>query len=149
MIRLFRSKLPCVEVIVTGVKLVDNTERVKAALKEQLAGGLNAAADHVANEARNNANIDTGFMKSAIGVSVAATPNSLFAVVRSLARYSMYQDTGIHGNMFWTRAYLATRNRFKQFIYQGRAYTGGAGADVIKAAEIDYHGVTGRKGRGF
>ena len=132
-----------------GVKLVDNTEKVKAALKEQIAAGLNAAGEHFANEARNNANVDTGFMKSAIGQSVAATPNSLFTIVRSLARYSMYQDTGIRGNLFWTRAYLATRSRFKQFIYQGRAYAGGAGAGVIKAAETDFHGVTGRKGGGF
>jgi len=129
-----------------GVYLVDNTEKIKAGLKEQLAGGLNAAADNFANEARNNANVDTGFMKSAIGVSVAATPNTLFAVIRSLARYSMFQDTGLHGNLFWTRAYLATRIRFSQFLYQG---TRGAGADVIKAAEMDYHGPTGRKGGGF
>lgn len=129
-----------------GVKLADNTAKVKAALKAQIANGLNAAANLWVTEAKNNANVDTGFMKAHIGVTVAAVANSLSAEIRSLAPYSAQQDTGFRGNLFWTRAYLATREKFKQFIYQG---AGSAGPGVIGAALQEFHGVLGRKGGGF
>lgn len=127
-----------------GVKLVDNTEKVKTALRERIAVGLNNAASAWVQAAEQGANVDTGFMKAHIGQTVAATGRSLFAVVRSLAPYSMYQDTGIHGNLFWTRAYLIVRDKFKQFIYEGTGPTGQAGAGVIKAALEEYHGPLGR-----
>lgn len=117
-----------------GVRLIDNTEKIRVALKEQIAGGLNEAAQWWTDEAQQNANILTGFMQSHVGTTKAASPNDLTAVIRSLAPYSMYQDTGIHGNLFWTKAYLDTRQRFIQFLYKGQAFTGGAGRGVISAA---------------
>lgn len=133
-----------------GVKLVDNTEKVKAALKVQIAGGLNAAGAFWVDEARRNANVDTGAMRDSTGVTVSATPSSLFVIIRALMPYSYWQDVSVKsGNLWWTRAFLATRQRFHQFIYQGRAHAGGAGAGVVKAALSEYHGVSGRKGGGF
>lgn len=129
-----------------GVNLVDRTPQVLAALKEQLANGLNSAATFFVTEAKQNSNVDTGFMKEHIGITVSAVANNLSAEVRSLAPYSGPQDTGIRGNLFWTRAWLATREKFKQFMMsKGES----AGANVIRAALEEFHGPMGRKGRGF
>lgn len=127
-----------------GVKLVDNTEKVKVALRERIAVGINNAAGTWVDFAQGAANVDTSFMKNHIGITVAATTRSLFAVVRSLAPYSMYQDTGRYGNLYWTRAYLAVRDKFRQFIYGGTAIAGQAGPGVIKAALEEFHGPLGR-----
>src|SRR6267154_50054 len=101
-----------------GVKLVDNKEKVIAALKQQVANGLNNAGAFFVAEAQTNANVDTGFMKSHILMpeSEMAIPQSLSTTVRSLAPYSGPQDQGIRGNLFFTRAWTATRLKFKQFI---------------------------------
>ena len=125
---------------IIGVRLVDNTAKIKAALREQIANGLNAAGNSWVTDAKANANIDTGFMKEHIGLTRAATPANLSAEVRSLAPYSGPQDTGMRGNMFWTRAYLSTRERFTQFIY---GKEGSAGAGVIGAALQEFHGPLG------
>lgn len=127
-----------------GVKLTDNTVKVKAALRERISVGINNAADMWVQAAQQGANVDTEFMKLHIGVTVPSTATTLFAIVRSLAPYSMYQDTGIHGNLFWTRAYLIVRDKFKQFIYGGTAVAGQAGPGVIGAALEEYHGPLGR-----
>lgn len=129
-----------------GIRLVDNTVQVKAALREQIANGLNAAATFFVTEAKNAAPVDTGFLKAHLGVTVAAVPSSLSAEVRSLARYSAPTDTGIRGTLWWTKSWLATREKFKQFLMtKGTS----AGAGVIRAAEEEFHGPMGRKGRGF
>jgi hypothetical protein len=130
-----------------GYRLIDNKDKVVAALKEQVANGLNNAASFFVTEAQKNAAVDTGFMRDSTGVTVAATPNSLFAELRALAPYSGFQDVGQHGNLWFTRAFLVTKEKFKQFIYTRSSGTAGPG--VIKAALTEYHGVTGRKGRGF
>lgn len=132
-----------------GVKLTDRTAEVKAALRERIAVGLNNAAGTWVDFAQGAANVDTGFMKEHIFVSVGATASSLFAIVRSLAPYSQMQDTGARGNLYWTRAYLAVRDKFKQFIYGGTAIAGQAGPGVIRAALEEFHGPMGRKGGGF
>lgn len=131
---------------IMGVTLVDNRVKVVAELKRQVAGRLNTAAQFFVGEAQRNANIDTGFMKEHIGMTLAATAERLEAEVRSLAPYSGPQDTGLRGNLFWTRAYIRTREMFKQFLY-GTA--GSAGSGVIRAAQEDFHGPMGRKGGGF
>ena len=122
-----------------GVRLVNNREKIVAALKQQVADGINSACQMWTDEAQRNANVDTGFMKSHIGQTVAAVPNKLEGVVRSLAPYSGFQDTGRHGNLFWTRAYITTRAKFRDLIFKGIAYTGSAGGGVIKSALSDYH----------
>ena len=131
-----------------GVKLVDRTAQVKAALREQIAHGLNEAGQFWVHEAQAAANVDTGFMKAHIMMpeSEMAIPARLSTTVRSLARYSVPQDTGVHGNLFWTRAYLATRAKFKQFLYGKGGHVGGS---IIRAAEEEFHGPLGRKGGGF
>ena len=123
-----------------GVRLIDNSAAIKAALKEQIANGLNAAANAWTEEAQANANVDTGFMKAHIGVTKAASPADLLAVIRSLAPYSGPQDTGQHGNLFWTSTFLEIRERFSQFIY---SKAGSAGGGVIRQALQDYHGPLG------
>lgn len=132
-----------------GVKLTDNTVAVKAALRERISVGLNNAASLWVQAAQQGANVDTSFMKEHVGVTVPSTAVTLFAIVRSLAPYSMYQDTGIHGNLFWTRAYLIVRDKFKQFLYGGTAIAGQAGENVIRAALEEFHGPMGRNGEGF
>lgn len=109
-------------------------------LKEQVAARLNNAAAFWVAEAQANANVDTGFMKNSTGVTVPATPNSLFTVIRCLAPYGSAQDTGIRGNLWWTRAFLATREKFTQFLYDK---VGSAGPGVIRAALQEYHGPLG------
>src|SRR5205823_5572868 len=91
---------------------------VIAALRVQAANGLNNAGAFFVNEAKANASIDTGFMYSNILMpeSEMATPQSLSTTVRSLAPYSLFQDVSRSGNLFFTRAWLATRAKFKQFI---------------------------------
>ena len=132
---------------IMGVQLVNRIPVVIPLLKEQVAIRINNAAQFWVNEAQNNANIDTGFMKAHIGQTTTAVPNSLSAEIRSLAPYSMFQDTGRNGgNLFWTRAYIATREKFRQFIYQGLAFTGSAGSGVIRAASQEFHGPLGRGG---
>lgn len=117
--------------------------KVKAALRERISVGLNNAASAWVQSAQQGANIDTGFMKAHIGQTVPATAATLFTVIRSLAPYSQMQDTGIRGNLFWTRAYLIVRDKFKQFIYEGTAVAGQAGPGVIGAALQEYHGPLG------
>ena len=122
------------------MKLIDKTAEVKAALKEQIASGINEAAQWWTDEAQENSNVLTGFMQSHIGVTEAASPERLSATVRSLAPYSGPQDTGRRGNLFWTRAFLSTRQMFKQFLY-GKA--GSAGGGVIRSALSNFkHEVT-------
>ena len=128
---------------IMGVRLIDNSAKVKQALKERIAVGLNNAANAWVDAAAGAANVDTGFMKAHIGVTKAASSADLSAVIRSLAPYSMYQDTGMHGNLFWTRAYLIVRDKYTQFLYHGIAYTGSAGPGVIRQALQDYHGPLG------
>lgn len=125
-----------------GVRLVNRREEVVAALRQRLAAGLNEAAQYFVDEAQANANVDTGFMISHIGQTVPATSATLFAEVRSLAPYSGPQDTGRYGNLFWTRAWLATKAKFPDFFY---AKGGSAGRGVIGAAQQEFeHGVTGQ-----
>lgn len=123
-----------------GVKLVDNTAKVQREVRGALAIRLNNAAQFLVKEAKQNANVDTGFMKEHIGQTVQATGQSLLAEIRSLAPYSLYQDTGRHGNLFLTRAYLALRGRFKDFL----TVSIGANPGVINAAEQEYFGPLGR-----
>lgn len=131
-----------------GVKLIDNTEKIKAALRGQIAIGLNSAAQFFTSEAKAGAAVDTGFMKEHIGVTGQATAQRLETEVRSLARYSGPQDTGVRGNLFFTRAYYATREKFAQFLY-GKIQVGTVGGNIIRAAEEEFHGSMGRKGQGF
>jgi len=129
-----------------GVQLVNNIPKVVPELKRQVAERLNAAAQFWVGQAKQNAPVDTGFLKAHVGQSIAAVPERLEAEVRSLARYSAPTDTGIRGTLWWTKSYLRTRELFPQFLY-GKA--GSAGANVIRAAEEDFHGPMGRKGGGF
>jgi hypothetical protein len=101
-----------------GVVLIDRSEAKIAALKAQVANGLNNAAQYLASQAAANANRATGFMAEHCiqSESEVATPQNLSTVARSLAPYSLFQDTGKNGNLFFTRAWLATREKFKQFI---------------------------------
>lgn len=121
-----------------GVQLVNNREKVVAELKRQVAQRVNAAAQFMVGEAQRNANVDTGFMKAHIGQTITATPDRLEAEVRSLAPYSLYQDIGLHGNMFFSRAYLRTREMFPKLMMGNDVGTAGAG--VIHAALEEYHG---------
>jgi len=123
-----------------GVVLVDRKDKIIAELKLQLAMGLNAAAIEWVSGAKAKANVDTGFMKEHIGITKSASSADLSAEIRSLAPYSGPQDTGIHGNLFWTSTYLEIRERFSQFLY-GKA--GSAGPGVIRAAQQDFHGPLG------
>ena len=138
-----------------GVKLVDNTAKVKQAIREQLAQGINNACQFWSDNAQDLAPVDTGFLKSAIGQSVTATPNSLLGEVRSLAPYSGYVNYGTVKQApqpFWTVAGLLTRQNFDKLFKSGFISInkiGSAGRGVIKAALTEFHGVTGRKGRGF
>lgn len=138
-----------------GVKLVDNTEKVKAAIHVQLAQGINNAAQFWISEAQDFAPVDTGFLKAHIGQTVSAVPNNLHAEIRSLAPYSQAVNTGTsrqHPQPFWTVAGLLTRQKFawllkSGFVSIGRV--GSAGANVIRAALEEFHGPMGRKGGGF
>ena len=131
---------------IMSVKLTSRIPEVLAALKAQVAQGVNDAASFMVDEAQDNANVDTGFMQSHIGMTEAANAASLSATVRSLAPYSLFQDVGKHGNLFWTKAFIATREKFPQLMYQSLIGNGGkAGRGVIKAAkeEFEQH-ITGR-----
>src|SRR5438477_11384680 len=101
-----------------GVHLIDNTVKIKATLRVQIAERLNNAGAFFVGEAQANANVDTGLMRDNVLMpeSEMATPQSLSTAVRSLAFYSRPQDTGRYGNLFFTRAYLATRAKFRQFL---------------------------------
>lgn len=125
-----------------GVRLVQHYAEVEQQLRVKCAAGLNAAAQYFVDEARENANVRTGFMMTHIGQTVPATPATLFAEVRSLAPYSRAQNDGRHGNLFWTRAWMSTRIRFKDFFI---AEAGSAGRGVVGAAMQEFdHNVTGQ-----
>lgn len=132
-----------------GVKLVDRRVQIVAALKQRLAEGLNEAAQYMVDEARANANVLTGFMMTHIGQTLTAVANRLEARVQSLAPYSAAQDTGRHGNLFFTRAWLATHAKFPQLWaarFSGKIVDGVAGAhlaNIQRAALQDFaHNVT-------
>lgn len=138
-----------------GVKLVDNTVKIRTALREQVAAGINAACEMWVDEAKSLAPIDTGFMEAHIGQTRAANAESLTGEVRSLAPYSGHVNYGTSkqpAQPFWTVAALHTRKEFARLLKSGfvqiRRGTS-AGAGVIKSALMDYHGPTGRKGGGF
>lgn len=138
-----------------GVVLKDNTARVQAAIKVQLAQGINNAAQFWVSEAQDLAPIDTGFLKSQIGQTVSAVPNSLSAEIRSLAPYSGIVDMGSSRQApqpFWTVAGLLTRQKFDYLLksgFIGISRLGSAGRGVISAALQEFHGPMGRKGQGF
>lgn len=81
-------------------------------------------------------------MKAHIGQTVQATASSLSAEMRSLAPYSLYQDIGYRGNLFFSKAFLALREKFKGMMTSNDVGTAGAG--VIRAAEEEYFGPEGR-----
>jgi hypothetical protein len=138
-----------------GVTLKDNTAKIQAALKVQLAQGINNAAQFWVGESRDLAPEDTGFLKEHIGQTVSAVPNNLHAELRSLAPYSSAVNYGTskqHPQPFWTVGGLLTRQKFawllkSGFVSIGRV--GSAGKGVIRAALEEFHGPMGRKGQGF
>lgn len=118
--------------------MIDNKEKVVAALKQQVANGLNNAASFWVERAQQDAPVLTMFLRSHIGQTLGAVPNRLEAEVRSLAPYSGYVNYGTSrqtAQPYWTNAFIATREKFPQFIYGA---SGSAGAGVIKAALMDY-----------
>jgi hypothetical protein len=138
-----------------GVKLVDNTAKVQAAIKVQIAQGINNAAQFWVTEAKDLAPVDTGFLKEHIGQTVSAVPNNLHAEIRSLAPYSQAVNFGgphTAPQPYWTISGLLTRQKFawllkSGFVSIGRV--GSAGANIIRAALEEFHGPMGRKGGGF
>lgn len=138
-----------------GVKLVNNTERIKSEIKVQLARGINNAAQFWVGEAKDLAPVDTGFMKEHIGQTVSAVPNALHAEIRSLAPYSgpvNYGTSTQAAQPFWTVAALLTLQKFDWLLKSGFvsfSKAGSAGRNVIRAALEEFHGPMGRKGQGF
>jgi hypothetical protein len=138
-----------------GVKLVDNTAKIQAAIKVQIAQGINNAAQFWVTEAKDLAPVDTGFLKEHIGQTVSAVPNNLHAELRSLAPYSGLVNYGTSNQSpqpFWTIAGLMTRQKFNWLLKSGFVSigrVGSAGANIIRAALEEFHGPMGRKGGGF
>lgn len=138
-----------------GVRLVDNTQKVVHALREQVANGINNACQYWTDEAKDLAPVDTGFLKEHIGQAKAANANDLSGEIRSLAPYSGHVNYGTSrqsAQPFWTVAGLLTRQKFEYLLKSGFVKISrgaSAGAGVIKSALMDYHGPTGRKGQGF
>lgn len=138
-----------------GYTLVDNTEKIKRQLRQGCANGCNNAVAFWADEARDLAPVDTGFLKSGIGVSEVATENKLSATVRSIANYSSVVNFGgAHqaAQPYFTVAGLKTRQEFNWLMKSGfisisRGQSAGPGA--IRAAMMDYFGPLGRKGQGW
>jgi hypothetical protein len=138
-----------------GVRLVDNTAKIKVELQWRCANGCNNAAFFWAEESRDMAPEDTGFLKSGIGVTELATANKLSATIRSIAPYSGHVNFGTSkqaAQPFWTVGGLLTREKFgylfkSGFISISRGSSAGGG--VIRQALMDFHGPTGRKGGGF
>lgn len=128
---------------VMGVKLVDRHDEIVRMLRQACADGANAAGQYFTDEAQSNARVNTGFMMTHIGITKPATVQDLTCVVRSLAPYSQAQNDGRHGNLFWTRAWLATRSRYKDF-FGGRGIgvlTSMSNRDVqpaVRAAQQDF-----------
>lgn len=139
-----------------GVNLVNNFPKVQAAIKEQVARGINNAAQFWVSEAIDLAPEDTGFLKAHIGQTVSAAPNNLHAEIRSLAPYSSVVNFGSARGQapqpFWTVAGLLTRQKFDYLLKSGFVQIGrlgSAGPNVIRAALEEFHGPMGRKGGGF
>lgn len=138
-----------------GVRLIDNTEKIKTALREQVAQGINNACQYWVDEAKDLSPVDTGFLKEHIGQTKAANANDLSGEIRSLANYSSVINFGSSrqaAQPFWTVAGLLTRQKFAYLLKSGFVSISrgaSAGAGVIKSALMDYHGPMGRKGGGF
>lgn len=139
-----------------SVRLVDNTEKIKQALREQIAQGINVACQMWTDEAKDLAPVDTGFLKEHIGQTKAANANDLSGEVRSLAPYSGPVNYGSArggaAQPFWTVAGLLVRQKFEWLLKSGFVQVkrgASAGPGVIRAALTDYHGSLGRKGRGI
>lgn len=138
-----------------SVKLVDNTEKIKHALREQIAAGINNACQFWTDEAKDLAPVDTGFLKEHIGQTKAANGNSLSGEIRSLAPYSgpvNYGTAKQPAQPFWTVAGLLTRQRFEYLLKSGFVKISrgaSAGGNIIRSALMDFHGPLGRKGRGI
>jgi hypothetical protein len=138
-----------------GVKLIDNTAKIKQQIHIQLAQGINNACAFWVNEAIDLAPEDTGFLKAHIGQTVTATPNSLHGELRSLAPYSQAVNGGTSRQApqpFWTVAGLLTRQKFDWLLKSGFIAirrVGSAGGGIIRQALEDFHGPTGRGGQGF
>lgn len=138
-----------------GVKLVNNIPKIQAAINVQLAQGINSALLMGVHEAHDLAPEDTGFLKSGIGMTKAATPNDLSGEARSIAAYSGLVNYGTSkrsAQPYWTVAWLLVRQKFtwlmkSGFVSMSRGTSAGPG--VQKAAQLDFFGPTGRKGGGF
>jgi len=138
-----------------SVVLKDNTEKIKVALREQIAQGINAACQMWTDEAKDLAPVDTGFLKEHIGQTKAANGTDLSGEIRSLAPYSGYVNYGTSrqpSQPFWTVAGLLVRQRFTALLKSGFVSISrgsSAGGGIIRQALIDYHGPLGRKGGGI
>lgn len=138
-----------------GVKLVNNIPKIQAAILVQIAGGINNALSMGVNEAYDMAPEDTGFLKSGIGITKAATPNDLSGEARSIAAYSGFVNFGTSKQApqpYWTVAWLLVRQKFNWlmksgFVSMSRGTSAGPG--VQTAAQLDFFGPMGRKGGGF
>ena len=124
-----------------SVRLVDNTDKVIAELRAQIAQGINNACQMWTAEAQNLAPVDTGFMKAHIGQTKAANANDLDGEIRSLAPYSGFVNYGTSkqaAQPFWTVAALTVRNAFASLLASGyvRIERGsGAGPGIIQSAK--------------
>lgn len=138
-----------------GVKLVNNTQKIKREIHVQLAQGVNNAIQFWVDEAIDLAPEDTGFLKAHIGQTVTATPDSLHGEIRSLAPYSGYVNYGTSRQSpqpFFTVSGLLTRQNFNWLMksgFIGIRKLGSAGGGIIRQALMDFHGPMGRKGQGF
>ena len=138
-----------------SVVLTDNTEKIKVALREQVANGINDACQMWTDEAKDLAPVDTGFLQAHIGQTKAANATDLSGEVRSLAPYSGFVNYGTSrqtAQPFWTVAALLVRQKFEWLLKSGFVSIkrgSSAGPGVIRAALMDYHGPLGRKGGGI
>lgn len=102
-----------------SVTLKTNHQQVKRQMHEDVADGQNRANEFLVATARANAPVKSGKLKREIEVTREATPSNPTAESLSGADYSALVDQGTsdtQGTFYWTRAVLATMQRFPGFF---------------------------------
>lgn len=116
-----------------SVRLVDNSEKIKVALREQIAAGINAACQMWVDEAKSLCPVgteprdyeDAPHLRDTIRQTIAATANSLVGEVRVgtprtfWARFVNFGTWKMAAQPFWTVAGLFVRGKYEWLLKSG------------------------------
>jgi len=95
-------------------EFIDNSEKVRKTIQQQLAGGLNRGNEFMMESAKSDAPVQSGELRDGIGVVTEASEASLLAVGAARAPYSRFINR--HHTPFWDSAWIRMKVKWGEFF---------------------------------